>query len=103
MLLILIWESYFDTSIINAGDSADFVTADLKPGDYLYFLTTVEYFISYTVLLIDIFKIAIFRFASVELVVMMGPNALSNLVSLEFMFERPQRYHHLLSRSKYIG
>ena len=28
----------FDTSIINAGDSADVVTADLKPGEYPLFL-----------------------------------------------------------------
>ena len=33
----------FDTSIINAGDSADVVTADLKPGDYPYFCAVHPY------------------------------------------------------------
>ncbi|MGI8834134.1 MAG: cupredoxin domain-containing protein [Nitrososphaeraceae archaeon] len=33
----------FDTSIINAGDSADIVTADLKPGDYAYFCAVHPY------------------------------------------------------------
>jgi cytochrome c oxidase subunit II len=33
----------FDTSIINAGDSADIVTADLKPGDYPYFCAVHPY------------------------------------------------------------
>ena len=33
----------FDTSIINAGDSADVVTADLKPGDYPYFCSVHPY------------------------------------------------------------
>jgi cytochrome c oxidase subunit II len=33
----------FDTSIINAGDSADVVTADLKPGEYPYFCSVHPY------------------------------------------------------------
>ena len=33
----------FDTSIINAGDSAELVTADLKPGDYPYFCAVHPY------------------------------------------------------------
>ena len=33
----------FDTSIINAGDSADIVTADLKPGEYPYFCSVHPY------------------------------------------------------------
>jgi plastocyanin len=33
----------FDTSIINAGDSADVVTADLKPGEYPYFCAVHPY------------------------------------------------------------
>ena len=33
----------FDTSIINAGGSADIVTADLKPGDYPYFCAVHPY------------------------------------------------------------
>jgi plastocyanin len=33
----------FDTSIINAGDSADVVTTDLKPGDYPYFCAVHPY------------------------------------------------------------
>jgi plastocyanin len=33
----------FDTSIINAGDSADIVTADLKPGKYPYFCAVHPY------------------------------------------------------------
>ncbi len=33
----------FDTSIINAGDSSDVVTADLKPGEYPYFCSVHPY------------------------------------------------------------
>jgi cytochrome c oxidase subunit II len=33
----------FDTSIINAGDSADIVTADLKPGKYPFFCSVHPY------------------------------------------------------------
>jgi cytochrome c oxidase subunit II len=33
----------FDTSIINAGDSADVVTADLKPGEYSFFCSVHPY------------------------------------------------------------
>jgi cytochrome c oxidase subunit II len=33
----------FDTSIINAGDSADIVTADLKPGEYSFFCAVHPY------------------------------------------------------------
>jgi cytochrome c oxidase subunit 2 len=33
----------FDTSIINAGDSADVVTADLKPGEYPFFCSVHPY------------------------------------------------------------
>jgi cytochrome c oxidase subunit II len=33
----------FDTSIINAGDSADIVTADLKPGEYAFFCAVHPY------------------------------------------------------------
>ena len=33
----------FDTSIINAGDSADIVTADLKPGEYPFFCAVHPY------------------------------------------------------------
>lgn len=33
----------FDTSIINAGDSAEIVTADLQPGEYTYFCAVHPY------------------------------------------------------------
>jgi plastocyanin len=33
----------FDTSIINAGDSANIVTADLKPGEYAFFCAVHPY------------------------------------------------------------
>src|SRR5918995_1148926 len=33
----------FDTSIINAGDSAEIVTADLNPGEYAYFCSVHPY------------------------------------------------------------
>jgi plastocyanin len=33
----------FDTSIINAGDSGEIVTTDLKPGEYAYFCSVHPY------------------------------------------------------------
>jgi plastocyanin len=33
----------FDTSIINAGDSGEIVTTDLKPGEYPFFCSVHPY------------------------------------------------------------